>query len=188
MADIFERLRSGEGIDMAGVPEYRAIAHKEMDRCRMLCFEINSTPPSREALLPLERKLLRGRMGVGSFMTPPFQIDYGCSMELGSGVFANHGLTVMSAGGIAIGDGAMLGPEVALLTVNHDERDLMVIRCRGIRIGKGAWIGARAIIMPGVSVGDGAIVGSGSVVTHDVPGNAIVVGNPARLLRMRNGA
>jgi len=184
MSDIFERMRIGEPINMADTEEYRADAHREMDRCRRQCFEINSAMPGTEEIRILEGELFSGSLPETSFLTPPFQIDYANQMTIGEHVFANHGFTCMSGGGITIGDGTMIGPDAALLTVNHDLNDLQVLIFKGITIGKGAWIGARAIILPGVTIGDGAVVGSGSVVTHNVPANMVVAGNPARPLRM----
>ena len=181
--DIFARLKSGEPIHMANVKEYRDIAHKEMDRCRKLCFKINTTYPDQAAIRELENTLFEEKLPATSFFTPPFQVDYACQMIIGEHVFANHDLMVMSAGGITLEDGVMIGPGAALLTVNHDFSDIMIIACKPILIKKGAWIGARSIIMPGITIGEGAVVGSGSVVTHNVPAHTLVVGNPARVLK-----
>ena len=182
MADIFERLRNSEPIHMIHVKEYHEVAHKEMDCCRKLCFTINQTYPERDKLIPLERELFQNQIADTSFITPPFQVDYACQMTLESHVFINHGMTCMSAGGITLEEGVMIGPDVSLLTVNHDKEDLQVIICKSIVIKKGAWIGAKSIIMPGITVGEGAIVGSGSVVTPDVEPHTTVVGNPARVV------
>ena len=183
MADIFERLRSGEPIHMINVKEYQEVAHKEMERCRKQCFVINTTFPETARILALENELFLGRLPSGSFFTPPFQVDYACQMTVGSRVFTNHDLTCMSAGGIVIEDGAMIGPHASLLTVNHDFNDIRIIICRPVTIKKNAWLGAGVIVMPGVTIGEGAVVGSGSVVTHDVPDGAVAAGNPARILR-----
>ena len=122
--------------------------------------------------------------GNGNFFTPPFQIDCANCVHLGKNVFSNHGLTVMSVGTITLEDGVMLGPEVALLTVNHEPKNIRTIMTKEIRIRKNAWIGARVSILPGVTIGENAIVGTGSIVTKDVPDNAVVVGNPARIVKM----
>ena len=89
----------------------------------------------------------------------------------------------MSIGTITIEDGVMLGPEVALLTVNHEPENIRVIKTKENRIKKNAWIGARVCILPGVTIGENAIVGTGSVVTKDVPDNCVAVGNPARVVK-----
>ena len=78
----------------------------------------------------------------------------------------------------------MLGPEVGLFTVNHEPKNIRTIMTKEIRIKKNAWIGARVSILPGVTIGENAIVGTGSVVTKDVPDNAVVVGVPAKIVKM----
>lgn len=90
----------------------------------------------------------------------------------------------MSVGTITIEDGVMLGPEVGLFTVNHEPKNIRTIMTKEIRIKKNAWIGARVSILPGVTIGENAIVGTGSVVTKDVPDNAVVVGVPAKIVKM----
>ena len=104
-------------------------------------------------------------------------------MTFGKNVFINHSFTAMSIGGIELGDNVQIGPHVTIVTDNHDLKNRYVLRCRGVRIGANAWIGAGATIMPGVTVGENAVIAGGAVVTKDVPANAIVGGNPARVIR-----
>ena len=89
----------------------------------------------------------------------------------------------MSAGGITIDDEAMIAANVQLISNNHDLRQRQIITCKPVHIGKKAWLGAGSTILPGITVGDNAVVGTGSVVTHDVAPNTIVAGNPARVIR-----
>jgi len=89
----------------------------------------------------------------------------------------------MSVGTITIEDGVMMGPEVALLTVNHEPKNIRTIMTKEIHIKKNAWIGARVSILPGVTIGENAIVGTGSIVTKDVPDNAVAVGSPAKVVK-----
>lgn len=180
---VFDDLRNGRSYDIRD-PEYLRQAHGEMKRCRHLCWKINSTDPDdRESIITLERELFCGNLPENSFITPPFQIDIGCCFRLGKNVFANHGLTAMSIGTIIIEDGVMLGPEVGLFTVNHEPHNIMVIMTKTIHIKRNAWIGARVNILPGVTIGENAIVGTGSVVTHDVPDNCVAVGVPAKIVK-----
>ena len=173
--DIFEQLRSGADVDMA-TPEY-AEAIKHMTDCANICFKINTTAPLPEQIRPLEEHLFGGNLDKTSYLMPPIQIDFACQMKIGKGVFVNHSLTCMAAGGITIDDG------VRIVTDNHDFANRMVLRCKPVHIGRNAWIGVGAIILPGVTIGDNAVVAAGSVVTKDVAPNTIVGGNPAKFIK-----
>jgi maltose O-acetyltransferase len=141
------------------------------------------------AATPAERRdLLRQRMGEvgeGAIIRPPFHCDYGYNIRLGRGVFMNFNCVVLDVCEVEIGDQTQIGPGVQILTADHP-RD-PVQRAEGIEfgrpitIGRNVWIGGAAIILPGVTIGDDAIIGAGSVVTRDVPAGATAVGNPARL-------
>lgn len=179
--DIFKQLSSGADVDMS-MPEY-AEAIKEMGRCGHICFRINTTEPDMETVHQLEEELFSGGLDKTSYMMPPLQIDFGCQMTIGKGVFVNHSLTCMAAGGITIDDGAMIGPNVRIVTDNHDFENRMVLRCKPVHIGRNAWIGVGAIILPGVTVGENAVVAAGAVVTKDVAPNTIVGGNPAKFIK-----
>jgi acetyltransferase-like isoleucine patch superfamily enzyme len=181
---VFEDLRNGKAYDVRD-EKYKKEAHGEFKRCRHICHAINATDPDeQDEIVALETELFNGKLEDGTFLTPPVYIDCARCLHLGKNVFANHGLTVMSVGTITIEDGVMLGPEVALLTVNHEPKNIRTIMTKEIRIKKNAWIGARVSILPGVTIGENAIVGTGSIVTKDVPDNAVVVGNPARIVKM----
>ena len=179
--NIFERLRSGADVDMA-TPEY-ADAIGEMSRCNKICFRINNTEPDMEQVRPMEEELLNGQLDKTSYLMPPLQIDFGCQMQIGKGVFVNHSLTCMAAGGITIDDGVMIGPNVRIVTDNHDLQNRMVLRCKPVHIGRSAWIGVGAIILPGVTIGENAVVAAGAVVTKDVAPNTIVGGSPAKFIK-----
>jgi acetyltransferase-like isoleucine patch superfamily enzyme len=181
MENIFEKLRSGADVDMT-TPEY-AEAISEMGRTGKICFRINTTEPDIDNIRPLEKELLNGGLDATSYIMPPLQIDFGCQMILGKNVFINHSLTCMSAGGITIDDGVMIGPNVRIVTDNHDFGNRMVLRCKPVHIGRNAWIGAGAIILPGITVGENAVVAAGAVVTKNVEPNTIVGGNPAKFIK-----
>ena len=133
---------------------------------------------------PLLREGL-GSVGAGATIRPPFHCDYGYNIHLGAGVFLNFGCVILDVVEVRIGDATQIGPNVQILAADHP-RDPAVRAAgleygRPVRIGRNVWIGGGAIILPGVSVGDDALVGAGSVVTRDVPPGATVVGNPARV-------
>lgn len=133
--------------------------------------------------------LMRALTGVevpGSFrMFPPFTSDFGRNLRFGEGVFLNSGCRFQDQGGIDIGDGALIGHNAVITTLNHD----LDPACRAdlhpapVRIGRGVWLGANVTVLPGVTIGDGAVVGAGSVVTKDVAARSVVVGVPARRVR-----
>ena len=182
---VFDKLRASQHFHVFDDEDYIREAHDEFKRCRHLCWLINSTDlDEKEKIFELERELFNGNFDATNFLTPPFQIDCACRMFLGKNVFTNHGLTVMSVGTITVEDGVMFDPEVGLFTVNHEPKNIRVIMTKEIVIKKNAWIGARVNILSGVTVGENAIVGTGSVVTKDVHDNTIAVGNPARVIKI----
>ena len=116
---------------------------------------------------------------------PPFHTDCGKNIAVGKNVFINSGCKFQDQGGIVIDDGALIGHNVVLATLNHSlaVRDRQDLISGPIRIGKNAWIGSNVTILPGVTVGDGAVVAAGAVVTKDVPAYTVAGGVPARVLR-----
>ncbi len=137
--------------------------------------------PERQALL----EEMFGSVGAGCNIRPPFHCDYGYNISLGRGVFMNHGCCILDVVRVSIGDLTQIGPGVQILTADHPrdpvQRRRMLEFGRPVTIGANVWIGGGAISLPGVTVGDDAIIGAGSVVTRDVPAGGVAVGNPARL-------
>jgi maltose O-acetyltransferase len=141
------------------------------------------------ALDPAERsRLLTERLaavGDGAVIRPPFHCDYGFNIRLGPGVFLNFNCVILDVVEVTIGDRTQIGPGVQILAADHPRDAAM--RARGlefgrpVHIGRNVWIGAGAIILPGVSIGDDALIGAGSVVTRDIPAGATAFGNPARV-------
>lgn len=116
---------------------------------------------------------------------PPLHINYGPGVSFGRDCFLNFGCTLLALGGIIIGDGAFIGPGCVLATEYHPEDPATrhSLLTKPIAIGRNAWLGAGVTVLAGVTVGENAIVAAGSVVTRDVPDNAVVAGAPARLIR-----
>lgn len=139
------------------------------------------------------RSLLAERLaavGSGSTIRPPFHCNYGFNLTVGSGVFLNFGCVVLDVVQVSIGDKTQIGPNVQILTADHPrdpvDREAGLENGRPISIGRNVWIGGGAILLPGVTVGDDAVIGAGSVVTRDVAAGTTVIGNPARV-RARSG-
>ena len=180
--DIFEKLKAGEEVDMTS-EEYRPVI-EELNFGFRQSQKINLEPDTSMAnLRPLYEELFHGNYPATTNLMAPVHIDIPKQVKLGEGVFANHGLVCMAAGGITIGDGTQIAPEVMITTVNHSQEDHNVLKCKGVTIGKNVWIGARALILPGVNIGDNAIVGGGAIVTKDVAPNTAVAGNPAKVIK-----
>lgn len=180
---VFDDLRNGQTYDIRD-ETYQRQVHGEIDRSDHLCFEINATDPiEKDKITALENNLLGNQMHDGTFFTPPFNIDCGSQVHLGKNVYANHHLTMMSLGTITIEDGVMMGPGVGLFTVNHEPKNIRVLKTAEITIKKNAWIGARVSILPGVTIGENSIIGTGAVVTKDIPANCVAVGTPAKVIK-----
>ena len=115
----------------------------------------------------------------------PFYTNFGKHIKLGKGVFINHACTFLDLGGITIEDDVQIGPKVNLITENHpvDPSKRKYLDLKPILIKRNAWIGAGATILPGVTIGENAIVAAGAVVNKDVPDNCIVGGIPAKFIK-----
>ena len=147
-----------------------------------LIFRFNHTLPGTVEYDELMHSIFP-TMGEGSMVSAPLTAIRPHMVNIGKNVVIMPGCLMMSAGGITIEDGAMIAANVQLISNNHDLYERHVITCRPIHIGKNVWIGAGATILPGVSIGENAIVGAAGVVTKDVPADTIVAGNPAKIIK-----
>lgn len=147
-----------------------------------LVFKYNHTMPGTHEYDELEYRLFPS-MGEGSRVSAPLSGVRFHKVEIGKNVIVMPGCLMMAAGGIIIDDGAMIAANVQLISNNHDLYERQIITCKPIRIGRNAWIGAGATILPGVTIGDNAVVGAASVVTKDVGADTVVAGNPAKLIK-----
>lgn len=148
-----------------------------------LIFKLNHTMPRTEEYAKLLKELFEDRIGEGSFLRAPLAGAAFDKMSIGRNTFINSNLLAMARGGITIEDDVQIAANVQLLSNNHDPYDRQVLLCRPIVIKKGAWIGAGASIMAGVTIGKYAIIGAASVVTHDVGDYEVAVGNPAKVIK-----
>ena len=151
-------------------------------RQAQLIFKFNHTMPGTPEYDELMHRIFPS-MGSGSLVSAPLTAVRPHNVSIGRNVVVMPGCLMMSAGGITIGDGTMIAANVQLISNNHDLYERQIITCRPIHIGRNVWIGAGATILPGVTIGDNAVVGAASVVTKDVAPDTIVVGNPARLIK-----
>lgn len=179
--DIFEKIARGDAVDMTS-PEY-APAIKELHRADDALYDVNHiwprTPEHQQALA----KLFNGHYPAGLSIFAPLQIDFPLQMKIGKNVFINHSFTAMSIAGIELGDNVQLGPHVSIVTDNHDLKNRYVLKCKPVKLCNNVWVGANALILPGVIVGENSVIAGGAVVTKDVPANVIVAGTPAKVIR-----
>lgn len=160
----------------------------ERDHATALLHQYNTTPHHSVTHTALLAQLLAS-CGQGSIIRPPFFCDYGYNISLGRGVFLNFNCVLLDVTSIEIGNQTQIGPAVQIYAADHprspEARRVNLESGRPVRIGANVWIGGGAIILPGITIGDDAIIGAGSVVTRDVPSGSIVVGNPARPTKPR---
>lgn len=183
MTDLLSRLLDQDEIG-AGDALFEEI-HEVKDRNEPLIAELNSGYKTADQV----RKRLTGITGQelapSTSISLPFQTDFGRHIRLGKDIFINKDAFFVDLGGIDIEDKVLIGPCVTLITVNHildpvKRRGLVV---KPIRIMRNAWLGAGVTVLPGVTIGENAVVAANSTVTKDVPANTIVAGTPARILK-----
>jgi maltose O-acetyltransferase len=175
-----QKMLAGE-LYVADCPELAADNRRVSEWMARYNAAIATPAAERHALL----KEMLGAVGHHVNIRPPFHCDYGYNIRLGDGVFMNFNCIILDVVQVTIGDNTQIGPGVQILTADHPRdpalRAQMLEFGRPIVIGRNVWIGGGALIMPGVTIGDDALIGAGSVVTKDVPAGATVMGNPARV-------
>lgn len=150
---------------------------------------MSGAQPNEEVETEARRQILKDLFGVGGdtvWMQPPFYCDYGFNIELGERVFFNFNCVVLDVCTVRIGDFTLFGPAVQVYTPLHPLNAELRRReeyGKPIEIGSDVWIGGGAIILPGVRIGERAVIGAGSIVTRDVPAGTFAAGNPCRVIR-----
>ncbi|MBP3938984.1 MAG: sugar O-acetyltransferase [Clostridia bacterium] len=161
---------------------------KEQLLCLEKLYEFNATRPLEQEKRENMLKEMFAEIGEGCYIEPPLHTNWGGKhVHFGKMVYANFNLTMVDDTHIYVGDYTLIGPNVTIATAGHpidpDLRAKAYQFNRSIRIGNNCWIGAGAIILPGVTIGDNTVIGAGSVVTKDIPSGVVAVGNPCRVLR-----
>lgn len=166
-------------------PERDAYANLLFQEAIQIGMEMNAHYHTPEELRELMGRLTGKKVDDTFRLFPPFYTDFGKNITIGKDVFINSGCHFQDQGGITIGDGSLIGHNVVLATINHDlnPENERKNHYAPIRIGAHVWIGSNATILPGVSIGDWAVVGAGAVVTEDVLSFTVVGGVPARILK-----
>ncbi len=178
----WERMLAGD-LYIADDPEMAAASKRAL----LLAHRYGELyPTDQEAARPLLDELI-GSIAPDAHIRPPLYVDYGTYITIGSGTFANYGLTALDVAPITIGADVQIGPNVQLLTPTHpvdpDARRAKLEAAEPIVIGDNVWIGGGAIVLAGVTIGENSVIGAGAVVTRDIPAGVVAVGNPARVIR-----
>ncbi|OOG75351.1 DapH/DapD/GlmU-related protein [Algoriphagus sp. A40] len=180
--DIFERLKTGEAIRLSD-PEYFKI-NEVVIKTLSLVNQLNQTGDITK-VRDLLSEITGRQVEESTTIFPPFYTNFGRFTTLGKNVFINHACSFLDLGGITLEDNVLIGPQVKLVTENHplDPEDRKALICKPIHIKKNAWIGAGATILPGVTIGENAVVAAGAVVSKDVAANTVVGGIPAKFIK-----
>ena len=157
-------------------------------QCLEKLYDYNATRPTQQQERAKLLKEMFAQIGENCYIEPPLHANWsGKHVHLGDNVYANFNLTLVDDTHIYIGSNTMIGPNVIIATAGHPvlpELRLKVAQFNSpVHIGKNCWLGAGAIVLPGVTIGDNTVIGAGSVVTKDIPANVVAVGNPCRVLR-----
>lgn len=180
--NIFERMRTG-GIIPHNDPEWVGV-WEIVKTTIALSAKLNASG-NVDDIRTILSEILGQSIDPSTTVLAPFSTNFGKHTSIGKNVFINHGCSFLDLGGITIEDDVLIGPQVKLVTENHpvDPIDRKSLDLASIHIGKNVWLGAGAIILPGVTVGENSIVAAGAVVTKDVPSNTIVGGVPAKFIK-----
>lgn len=166
--------------------ERNAYADELFQEAVRIGMELNMQYHTPEEIREIMGRLIGKKVDDSFRMFPPFYTDFGKNITIGKDVFINSGCHFQDQGGIQIGDGALIGHNVVLATINHDlnPEENRKNHYAPITIGAHVWIGSNATILPGVTLGDHAVVAAGAVVTQDVPPRTVVGGVPAKVLKV----
>ena len=185
--DLLTMLNAGSTI-AADSPLHR-IMHETSQQALRITGQLNSGYHEPARVREFLAQLTGRPVDESVTVFPPFSSDFGKNITLGKRIFINSGCKFQDQGGIVIGDDCLIGHNTVLATLNHDldPTRRADMHPAAIVIGRNVWIGANATVLPGVTIGDNAVIGAASVVTKDVPANAVVVGSPARVVRSLTG-
>lgn len=185
MKDIFERLKSGELVRLDD-PEFTKV-NEVVNRTLALSPALNASVNVDEVREKLG-EIIGQQLDKSTTVFAPFYTNFGRFISLGKNVFINHACSFLDMGGITLEDDVLIGPKVNLITENHpmNPADRRSMICKPILIKRNAWIGAGVTVLPGITIGENAVVAAGAVVSKDVAADTIVAGIPAKVIKSIN--
>ncbi len=180
--DLWRQMVSGEVYDAPN-----PILIEGLNRVKEAQRVYNDLQPTDYETLDRQLRAMIGHVGQGVKVIQPFRFDWGKNISLGDHVFINFNLTILDEAPVTIGHDVFIGPNVSIYTPCHPldfhERNTGVEWSEPVTIGPNCWIGGSVTILPGVTIGEGCVIGAGSVVTRDLPPHQLCVGNPCRPIR-----
>lgn len=179
----YEKIHSGEIYD----PSDEEIMKQQLI-CLDRLYDYNATRPFEQEKRENMLREMLAEVGEGCYIEPPFHANWGGKhVHFGKNVYANFNLTMVDDTHIYVGDCVLFGPNVTVATASHpldsEQRQQALQFNKPVHIGANTWIGAGAIILPGVTIGENSVIGAGSVVTKDIPSGVVAVGNPCRVIK-----
>ncbi len=173
-----------DGLPLEGT-EMINFMRQQSAQTRRVLMDLNTNYHTDEEIVRLFCEITGTEVDPSFRMFPPFYTDFGKNIHLGKNVFINSACQFQDQGGIFIGDGCLIGPGTMMATLNHgfEPEHRQNMTHAPIVLGKGVWTGAHVTILPGVTIGDNAIIAAGAVVAKDVPANTIVGGVPAKVIK-----
>ena len=180
--DIRERMKNGKLYFCTD----ESVAREQLHSLDKLYYFNQPRPSEMEKRQELLKSIL-AEVGENCYVEPPLHANWGKNTHFGSNVYANFNLTLVDDTDVYVGDSVMFGPNVTVATAGHpvdpELRRKVAQFNIPVHIGNNVWIGAGAVLLPGVHIGDNSVIGAGSIVTKDIPANVVALGNPCRVLR-----
>ena len=160
---------------------------QERIACKELCYDYNLLRPSQTEQQDTQMRKILGKTGASFCILAPFWCDYGYNIEIGENFFANHNCIILDCAKVTFGDNVFIAPNCGFYTAGHpidaERRNQGLEYARPIKVGDDVWFGGGVQVMPGVTIGSNTVIGSGSVVTKDIPSGVVAAGNPCRVIR-----
>ena len=160
---------------------------QERTACKELCYDYNLLRPSQTEQQDTQMRKILGKTGASFCILAPFWCDYGYNIEIGENFFANHNCIILDCAKVTFGDNVFIAPNCGFYTAGHpidaERRNQGLEYARPIKVGDDVWFGGGVQVMPGVTIGSNTVIGSGSVVTKDIPSGVVAAGNPCRVIR-----
>ena len=185
MSDNIEKAKRDAGMLYNAGSDPQLLA--EVKRAKGLCHRYNQLEPMDFDAQKESLRELLGKVGERCVIYPPLWCDYGYNIEIGEDFIANHGFTVLDGAKVVFGDHVFVGPGCGFHTAAHpidtELRNAWLVQNKPIHVGNNVWFGAGVQVMPGVTIGDGCVIGAGSVVTHDIPAGTVAAGNPCCVIK-----